>query len=351
MALFKNGELIKLDGVSPEAKDYQVQKKWIKDNIGFPVVFKRKQTWITTEIKNDGEPTQYAPPFIIPNVSTVVTEDGRDEWRWCPIVPKKKDGEYEFPRQFRTSSYDKITFALQETEMDKIYYLMYKDGNFKSYYEVDDPKSDANAQLEKRIKEQKLSGIFYNKNSVLLQDDAKLRQIARAWNVAHIERMNNAQIILALEARVREEDAKGIRTIDEFLDATQLDTYTEVAAIVQKAEDEGIIEYEGQSSMWFYKSYDGSYGEKLCQVSKKERDHKYDVLRNFLFTEPDHIARLRSLVDVQDKNAGLKLNFDDLENEDYEKVRMYCNLHNITLTKKGRSKEDVLADVRAHAKR
>lgn len=344
MALFKDNERIDLK----TNKDYLEKKKWIKNNIGFPVVFKRKDTWISRQINENNEEVHYAPSFIIPNVSTVTTEDGREEWRWCPIVPKKKDGEYQFPREYRTSHYTKRMFKLDEHEMDKIYFLMFKDKQFKAYYEVDDAKGVANERVENKIKEAKIYGAFYGENSVLLKDKEKLRQIARAWNIAKIETMNDAQILEQLESKVREEDKKGIRSIDDFLEATQLNEYLKVASLVQQAEDLGAIAYDQKTSWWFYSDGSGTLKEKLCEVSKQKREHKYDILRDFLVTETAHLEKIQSLTDNYDISKDVDIDFDDLDNADWGQVREYCNLHGIKLTAGGRGKSKVLEDVKAH---
>lgn len=345
MALFKDGERIDLK----TDKDYLEKKKWIEDNIGFPVVFKRRESWITTQVNGDGESLTYAPPFIIPNVSTVVTEDGREEWRWCPIVPKRDaSGEYKFPREFRTTHYTKRMFSMNKNEMDKIYYLYFKDSQFKAYYEVDDAKGEADAKLVNKIKEAKIYGAFYGENSVLLNDKQKLRKIARAWNISRIESMTDAQILAELEEKVRNEDKQGIRTVDEFLESTQLSEYIDKAAIVQQAEDVGAIIYDEKTSFWFYSDGNGTLKDKLCEVSKQKRDHKYEILRDFLDTETAHLDKLRSLTDNYAISQDVDLNFEDLEHEDWSKVMEYCNLHNIKLTAWGRQKTDVLKDVKKH---
>ena len=351
MALFKDNELIKLSGDSPEAVDYREKQKWVKENIGFPVLFKRKDSWITKELKNDRDEVFYAPPFIIPNVSSEISldGDGMHEWRWCPVVPKKKDGEYLFPREFRTSKYDKRMFSLKESEMDKIYFLMFKDRNFKAYYEVDDAKGIANQKLVNKIKEAKINGAFYGENSVLLKDPAKLRQIARAWNVAHIEKMNDAQIMENLEAKVRSEDAKGIRSIDDFLESTQLNEYVKIASIVQHAEDLRVIKYDTQTSCWFYEEA-GVIKDKICEVSKQKRDHKYDILRDYLFSAREHVERINSLIGINDIPEEDKLNFDALEDEEWDKVKKYCHQHGIAMTAPGRTRKLVLSDVLKHYK-
>jgi len=352
--LFKDGQKIDVKGDSPEAKDFQEKKKWVKDNIGFPVVFKANKSFISPQIRIDGGREKVEHNFAtwyIPNIAFVKTSDGTEEWRWSPVIPKKKDGEYQWPRQYRNSAYTKPVFALNENEFDRIYFLMFKSEKFKRIYSVDDVKIEANKVVEQKIKEAKIYNTFYGENSILLKDEERLREIARAWNLQKVERLTKQQILQQLETAVREQDRRGIKSIDEFIEDTQLNEYTEVGALIQRAEDNEVIKFDDKVSMWYYLGLDGSYGDKICEVPKAKREHKYVVLRDYILVEKEHIGRIKSLSKVSSVPNEAKLDFNNLEAEDWEKVMAFCNMNGIATTGRGRTKKMVFDDILAFVKK
>lgn len=355
--LFKNGERIDLsvkNSDNPDVKDFQEKKQWVKDNIGFPVVFKIKPTHLSKQEREDGKIEFYMPTWRLPNVCIVDTEDGQEEWRWSPVNPRvNKNGETEFPREYKRSTYDKKVFALGEKDMDRIYFLMFKNPTFlRSYFDLDDDKVKATGNVKEKMKEAKIMKLFYDENSPLQKDEKRLREIARAWNIPDVQKLTKDQLLERLETTVREQDTKGIKSIKDFEEACQLgDYYTEVAAMVQKAEDLGVIKADENVSAWYYVNADKSYGEKICFITKGKWDYRYEILKDYIFAEKDHIGRIKSMVQGTNVPRGMQLNFDDLENEDYEKVMAYCNLNGIPLTGRGRNKATVLAEVRKFANR
>jgi hypothetical protein len=348
--LFKNGKLVDLRGDSDEAKEYRKQMEWVKENLGFPVVFKRSSSYITPDERSDGKMFMRTPAFFIPNLAEVNTEYGTDEWRWSPRIPRMRDGEYVFNKEISRTMLDREVFSLDEKYMDKIYFYLYLDTQFKKYYHVDDEKAKANERVNNKIKDAKIYNAFYGEKSVLLKDEQKLRTIAMAWNIRDIKNKTKNQVLEYLEAAVREQDAKGIRSVDDFLKATQLGQDTEVSAMIQKAEDLKVIRYDKESSTWFYLNFNGENGDKICEVPKNQREHTYEILKDYVFVEKDHITKIKSLVNATNVDDELRLNFDDLENEDYnEKIRPYCSLHDIKPTAAGRTKAMVFKDIRKHA--
>lgn len=355
--LFKNGERIDLadkNSDNPDVRDYQEKKKWVKENIGFPVVFKVKSSYVSRQERTDGKIEFYMSPLYLPNSCTFATEDGHEEWTWSPRNPKiNKHGDKEFPREYKRFIYDKQVFALGEKDMDRIYFLLFKNPNFlKSYFDLDDEKIKASEKVSAKMKEAEIMKLFYDEDSILQKDEKRLREIARAWNLPDVQKLSKDQILDRLEKTVREQDFKGIKTIKEFKESCQLgDYYVEVAAMIQKAEDLGIIKADDKVSTWFYVNADGSYGEKICSIMAGRWDYRYEILKDYIFAEKDHIGRMKSMVQGSNVPRGMQLNFDDLENENYEKVMAYCNLNSIPLTGRGRTRAAVFADIRKFANR
>ena len=354
--IFKNGERVDIankESASADVLDYQEKKKYVREQLGFPVTFYRNPSYMTQQVREDGKIEMYAKPMYIPNVSYFPTEDGIDEWRYSKTPPRRKgkDGEYEFPRDQKRTLYNKASFYLGENEMDKIYFLMYKSPEFKRYYTIDDAKANANEKVNVKIKEAKIMEVFYGSNSVLLKDETKLRDIARAWNIRNVEKMTKAQVLSDLETAVREQDARGIRSIEDFIEDTQLGYYTEIGALIQKAEDLKVIKFDERTQHWFYTNLDGTLANKICLVPKGRYEYRYVDLREYLFAEKDHIARLKSLVGKESIPDEMKLDIENLESEDFEKIAAYCNKNGIALTGRGRTKAMVYADIRKFAER
>jgi|GEM_PF-3608437 len=355
--LFKNGELINVKGDSDEAKHYQEQLKWVEENLGFPVIFKRTESYISysdySEDKN-GQITKRVPEtpmIIIPNVTPVSTNDGMgtDEWRWSRTVPRKKDGEYVFPRDSRSSKFDTAVFKVDKKDFDFAYFLSYKNPNFSRYYVVEDKRKNAVDTFEMKVKEAKIINAFYGEDSILRKDDKKLREIARAWNIRHIETMTNPQILGQLETAVREQDHKGIKSIEDFLDSLKGGEDIQIGAMVQKAEDLKIVGYDHRTSFWFFLDNEGNLKDNICEVPKQEREYRYEILKEEVSINDTLKNKIQSLIGAYDIPDDVKLNFDDLEHEDWSKVQEYCRLHDIKPTAKGRNKAMVYVDILKHA--
>jgi hypothetical protein len=348
--LFKNGEKVDLKGTNEDAKRFKKAIEDIEEHYGFPVIFKRSPSYVTPDEDNTGKTFMRTPAFFIPNVSYLSNEIGEtDEWRWSPTVPRKRDGEYVFTREHSRTMLDKTVFTLDKNELDKIYFFLYLNPQFKRYYQVDSAKAEATQRVEKKRKEALIYNIFYGDKSILQKDEKKLRTIARAWNIRDIDKQTRDQVLESLETAVREQDLKGLRSVDDFLKATQLDEDTEIGAMIQKAEDMKLIKFDDRLSTWFYLEFNGSLGEKIYEVPKNQKDAKYDMLKDYIFVEKDHISKIKSLVNANDVDEELRLNFDDLEHEDYSKVQEYLSLHGIADTGFGRTKIKVFADIRKHA--
>lgn len=349
--LLRDGEKVDLK----TDKEFADAKKWIKENFGFPVIFKVHPSYLTEQIKTDGNGNilsteTYMCPIRLPNTAHERTEDGTITWQYCPVTPPKRDGEFMIqPKHKNTWFYDKV-FKLDEKDMEFIFFLYYKNHKFKSYFVVDDVKQEAKAKVDNKIKEAKIMRIFYGEDSILLKDEEKLREIARAWNIPNVKQRTRDQILNDLETAVREQDALGIRTIDEFIEATSLDYYTKVGATIQKAEDLGMIKFDDRSSCWFYVTSDGTLGDKLTTVQAGRREFRYEDLREFLFAEKDHIARIESLVNAKDVPQEMEIDINDLENEDWSKVMAWCNKNSVPTTGRGRTKKAVFEDIIKHVK-
>jgi len=349
--LLKDGEKVNLK-TDPE---FLEKKKCIKENFGFPVVFKANPSGLSEQVKTDGNGNilsteTYMSPVRLPNMAHEKTEDGTITWQYCPVTPPKKDGEYLINHKHKNTWYDKKVFTLDEKDMEQIFFLYFKNPQFRNYFVVDDVKAEAKNKVDNKIKEAKIMSAFYGKDSVLRNDEEKLREIARAWNVANVKEKSKEQILNELETTVREQDALGVRTIDEFIDSTDLDYYTKVGAMIQKAEDLGMIKFDDRASCWFYVTSEGSLGDKLTNISAGRGDFKYEDLREYLFAEKAHISRIESLVNAKDVPKEMDINVDDLENEDYEKILAYCNKHSIASTGRGRTKKAVFEDIRKYVK-
>jgi len=346
--LFKDNERVDLaSGESPEAKHYKEKKKWIRENIGFPVFFKINPSYLSKQERKDGTIEDYMPPIALPNVSHFRTEDGNEEWRYCPIMPRKRNGDYEYPREHKRIWYNKQVFSLDEKDMDRIYYLLYKCPEFKRYYSLDDKKVEAAEKFEIKRREAKIIGIFYGENSILLKDEKKLKEVSKAWNIPDVEKKNRDILLQELEVRVREDDANGVRSIDDFIENTQLNHYVEVGALIQSAEDKKLIKFDDMSFNWFYMQGD-QVGDKIHTIDRQRYDFRYEDLREFMFIEKEHITRLKSYVKGNSVPDEMKLDPNNLENEPYDKVIAFCNKNGIASTGRGRTKVMVFADVKKY---
>jgi hypothetical protein len=347
--LFINNEKLDLkEKDSPYVKDYYEKKEWVNENLGFPVIFRANDGQIFPQVMDDGRITSYMPDWYIPNVSFVTTSDGLEEWRWSPRVPRIKDGEYQFTREDSRSVYRERMFKLNENQFDRIYFLMFKSPKFKALYSVDDAKVKATELVEAKKKEALVIELFYGRNSVLQKDEKKLREIARAWNVDNVKSKTKDQILMDLETTVREQDAKGIRTIDKFIEAVEIDYYAEVGSIIQKASENGFIQFDDSTSMWFYVDAEGIRSEKICDVPRQKAESKFEILREYILVERTHIARIQSILDKRDVSDKMQLDFRNLREEPWDKVAAYCNREGIATTGRGRTKDMVFKDIRKH---
>jgi hypothetical protein len=348
--LFKNGERLDLSGNSPEALDYQKKFKEVENTLGFPIVFKRTDSYITySELFNDSGQKQatiaQTPTIIIPHKSSVPKENGEiDEWIWSPVIPRKKDGEYIFPREVQKLMFDKVVFTLDKKEFDKAYFLLYKNPNFSRYYKVDNKRVVAKESVETKIKEAKIYNAFYGEDSILLRDEKKLREIARAWNLTHVDKKSKEEVLEELEHLVREQDTKGIRSVQDFLESISGIQDVKLSAMLQKAKDINIITFDERTSAWYYVT-NGVLQEKICDIPKSEKASKFEMLREFIEANKKQENKIKSLIDTYD-NVPQDIDIDNLENEDWETVKRYCNLKGIETTRQGRTKKQVFEDIR-----
>ena len=345
--LLKDGEKVDLKN----NEEFKEAKKWIKENLGFPVIFKAHPSYLTEEVKSDGRGNVIGRetrmcPIRLPNKVHEKTEDGTVTWQYCPITPPKKDGEYLInPKHQNTWFFDKV-FRLGEEDMEQLFFLYYKNPQFKTYFVVDDAKAQAKTNVDQKVKEAKIYNAFYGKDSILLKNEEKLRDIARSCHIAQVNTKSREQVLNELETRVRERDTMGVQSIDDFIDSLDLDYYTQVGVVIQKAEDKDLIRFDDRSSCWFYVTSDKTLGDKIVQVKNGRYDHRYEDLREYMFGVKEHIARLTSLVDAKDVSQQLEINIDDLENEDWNKILAYCNKNGIATVGRGRTKAMVFEDIR-----
>jgi len=338
--LYKNDEVVNLK----KDKAFNTFREDMKEKYTFPIKFKCKASYLSESEDVDGNIHVSMAPYYVSYVSTEYTELGSETWRYSPAPSiKKSNGVIQYPK--KGDWFKKKSFTFQSSQMDLLYFLVEKSKQFNTVYQIDDRNEARQNFIKERQDELKINKIFYDPDSILIKDEAKLRKVAKACNVPNVDRSKRDEILINLERTVREQDKKNVRPIKEFLEMVNVDFHAEVSANIQKAVEKNIIFADEKGSAWFFMNDDSTIGNKIMVVDKEDWGRRYSMLK-------DHLLEHRDLLDLLTKRVTgdavpdeMKLNFNNLYEEDYDKVLAFCSYHGIPSTGRGRKKVDVFNDI------
>lgn len=340
--IYVNGEKITLTGNDKYSKEYARCVDEIR-KIGFPVKFRAAKSTVHLRKKNDGTTVKTFAQQLIPFTTTSYGEDGAEEWTYSKGHPIMKHGELQFP--IRSEWIKKPNFSLNEQDIDKIFYFLYKSRIFYKYkiFEVVNDKANAENDFKEKMDNTKLSNILYGSNSVLVNDEKKLRTIAKAWNVYGVDTLSKYQVILKLEAKLKKDSMRDSSVIDDFIASTGLDDFTKLRAMVQQSLDDDVLRYNARKFAFYFCNPDGTDGELIMKISRKDIDIKEEQLVYYLRDNPDKLdtIKLNMNIDVIDN-----FDIDTVDSLDWEDIKYQAK--KIGLRIQGVKRDTLIEQLKEH---
>jgi hypothetical protein len=342
--IYLNDEVQKLD--SKDCEIYEEYRKAMEffEGIGFPLRFTVKDSYVTKEVDDQGHVHFTFPANTIPHSATELDAYGSKKWVYSRIPPRKDtNGNWRWNEPWERLT--KKSFSLDRDQADKAFFLWFKSKPFQNLYNLEDNKKAASEDLEAKVNALKLEQAFYSESSILLNDEARLRTLARAYSIPNVESLTKAQVLQALKANVEALINNGKKTLDEFLESITLDADTELLASIQKAKDEGYILADDKVCKWFFVNPDGNIGDTIMNVPRNNWYRHTEVLKDFLLTNEDMLKRFKSYIQ-EDSPDDLDIDLDNLEHLDWEVVVAFANQNGINGTGRGRNKQVVMKEIR-----
>ena len=337
--IFVNNEKLDLK----DSKEFREAKAYF-DQIGYPVRFKVKKNILSRDETEDGKVFMIMPTYYIGYTSLISTGYGTEQWRYSPSPPYEKNGELHW--SVSDGKFNKKIMSFTQEQLDLAFFLWYKSKVFKSIYDIDDAKAEADAAVRVKMDSTKLDRAFYSEDSILQTDEEKLKTIARAYNVPQVDKKTKNQAIVALEQVVRDQVQKKVFTVDEFLESLSLDTLTELSAKIQKAEDDKLITYDDKQNAWFYVNEGGSIGEFIVQVPVSKIEQRHAYLRDFFMANTKNHEEFEGHVSSV-ANKALDIDLDNLESLSWTKeILPFISAVGIQGTGAGRNKSTVYKEIR-----
>jgi len=196
-------------------------------------------------------------PFSWPYKTTVVTDDGTQDWVYSKSAPTIKDGiatpnepSFIIPR-------GEIYVSLDE-DPDKVYFLT----KIRAFNRkpprlwVYNPAVEEESIATKRANESKINDLIYSEHSPLSVDLEKLKMIASKWGVANVDKKTTAGIKNALYDAVMSGEANrkrhkaDARGVEDFVADIGGSDAVRVGAIAQNAIDAGVLTYNRSNGRW-----------------------------------------------------------------------------------------------------
>lgn len=333
------------DGKSVSGKEYAKAMEYF-NGLGWPIRFKVKPSILARNEDENGHVYMVMPTYYVHHTALVPTEFGTELWRYTPVPPYEKDGILNWPQEGQSAEYNKKSISFDKTQADLAFFLWFKSRIFKTIYNIDDAKAEANDKVQAEMDAMKLKMLFYAEDALLRNDEEKLATVARAYNVPRVDTMTNEQRLVALYKVIEGLIIKKSLTVNDFIDSLSLDILTELSAKIQKAQDFNQILFDENQHSWFYVNDDGTVGDRLVQVPISKIDNKHSYLRDVLKANQRDLDVFEKHVVSQTRNT-LTIDFDNLENLSWtEEILPYIQAVGIPGTGANRKKEVIFAEIR-----
>lgn len=340
--IYVNNEAVTLDGDDKYSKEYKAGVEEIK-KLGFPVKFKAAKGTIHHRKMKDGSTSKTFAQQFIPYTSISYGDDGAEEWTYSKTPPMMKNEEMKFPKSGEWLK--KPTFSFGKQDIDKIFFFLYKSRIFYKYkmFEVVDDKARANKDFKEKVDAAKLNNILYSQDSVLLKDEEKLKTVAKAWNVHKVDSLTKEQIILKLENKLKKDMEEDSNIINEFIESTGLDDFTKLRAIVQQSIDNGVLRYNARKFGFYFCNIDGTDGERIMKISRKDIDIKEEKLSYYLKDNPDKLDTIKLNMGIDEDDD---FNPDDIDSLEWEDLKHQAK--KVGMRVQGVKKDNLIQQLKDH---
>lgn len=284
MALFVNGEwfnpaLEENSQPSQHKRHKQDYDAFVEEtkHFKFPVTLKVKRA---NKIRTDSKGTPLPPPSDnLSWKSTIQTPYGSETWIYQLAVPEKKDGEYVLNRKL--GEWVRGSLIIHKSQMDKLFYFMKKSGALRRILFHYDPAAEAGRKVAQREMEAELYFLIYNKDSELVRDPNRMRDVAKSWGVRNVDSLELSEIKTDLFEKVISGDDRRSRGVKAFMDAVKNKGAVSRQAKIQEAVEKRVIVFNDTDMAWKFVA-DGNETADICKLDTADRGREREALIEYL---------------------------------------------------------------------
>lgn len=343
MPLFVNNEWfnprLPLETQPSAHKDYKkTYDRFVEEVRSFksPVTLKIRRA---NKIRTDSKGTPLPPPSDNLSWKSVVnTASGSETWVYQESIPEKKDGEYRFRKM---GEWVRGSLVIHPSrQMDKLFYFMRKSPYINRTLIHYDPAAEAQRKVLTKQLEAELYFHIYNRDSDLVKEPNRLRDIAKSWGVKKVSELSIPEIQEELFSKVTSGDDRRTKGIKAFIDSVGDKSKISREARIREAIEKDVISLNDMEMAWKFKSR-GKETAEICKVESSDKGKEISVLMDYLSRHPIDENRILHAV----KTGKLsKFTSEDVESLEWTELTRECQVAGISYA--GKKKEKIYEELR-----
>ncbi len=208
----------------------------------------------------------------IPLRSIVREENTTIEWRWAQQDTVNPQGQKKYMPRVIPFQGD---WAITDLDIDLLYYLYYKSPycvngaidekqRKKPYFEIEDLRIAATLKVRDRKMRSRVATLIDDDEMGL--PETKLRALARAYFVPHVDKLSLDQVRVVLDLEVRKDKRDGLQRFIDMSGATEM---IQLRGKIRSAIDQGIVRFMPKVKTWVFINEDETM-DPICKVNKIE---------------------------------------------------------------------------------
>lgn len=336
--LFINNEHIPLDDPStsnPYAKEILKKFEQMKQDYNFPI---RIKTRFGTRHNKTGAKEPYQS-IVAPFEGDYVTPTGvKTRLRYSKSYPTKKaSGRMDYV-EGRGEVVERY-MVIQDTEMDKAYYMLYvcpivKKGMLK----VENKQKEAAAELKALSKMAAINYMLNDEDSELYHDENRIRTIAAAFGVTKADdkkvSLDEVKLRLIKAITVGESGNDPLINIKAFKEAVKMPKDIKLRARIQQAIDRELLMFDMRKYRWNF--IIDKMHKPIMDVNVSDFEIKEELLARHLLGNLDDKSLFDRLLG-EDSNPSYTV--EDIDKLDMGELRSMCQDRGIPIIGAGITKE------------
>jgi hypothetical protein len=280
---------------SAEVKDYKKTIDAFRERHGQVLLYETPKPKIDPQTGNRRPYKGYSWP----SKAIVSGTTGEDVWVYSKVSAPKKDGIIEHTENIQVTRGS--LYIDLDSDPDFAYFITKHRSTQRGILKLYDPKALNREIAEKRVEAAKFHNLIYDPRSVLFENTAKLRMIAKKWGLSNVDSKENDEVRNNIyDVVMNGEDAKKkdhtTRGVKEFMEDFNLEEDVKVGADIQTAIDRKALYLDGVNGEWMLVVSKDQMPMSIMKVPDIAPSKAKDALIDYLKINPYDLETINKVL-------------------------------------------------------